>query len=72
MSTTNKDAYAWLINNHVHWTRTGENLIMVWTSGYKCADHYTIERVLMKSGMRMIGEAWDPICGKTSATYRHN
>lgn len=68
---TNQDAYTWLSTNNCHWDRKSSNEIIVWTSGYKCAEHYEIAEVLACAKMRMISEDFDKYCGKTKAVYKH-
>lgn len=60
-----------LTTNHVHWDRKDTNHIVVWTSGYKTANHTSIETFLMQAGMRMVSEDYDTVCGKTRAIYKH-
>jgi hypothetical protein len=72
---TNQEAYQYLIDINVQWSRKDKNTIYVCTSGYKTHgpnSHYGIEEVLMKAGMRMISEEFDSLCGKTTAYYKHN
>lgn len=68
---SNKKAYEVLIKNHVHWDRKDKNHIVVWTSGYITADCHTIEKFLMKAGMRAVDQKFDSMCGKTKTTFKH-
>lgn len=68
---TNKQAYDALINSGLQWGRHDANHIYVWTQGYKCAEHYEVEKLLSRAGMRMLTEEFDKYCGQTRAVYRH-
>lgn len=68
---TNEQAYDAMTAKNVFWNRMDANHIVVWTAGYKTANHMNIESFLMQSGMSMISEDFDEVCGKTKAVYRH-
>lgn len=69
---TNQEAYKQLTDRHVHWDRKDSNHIIVWTSGYKTADHRNIAKFLLQAKMVLVNEEFDNICGKTKGIFKHS
>ena len=67
----NQEAYQVLEDNSVFWGRIDENTIYVYTSGYKTAECYEIEKFLMKAKMFCLEMRFDRHCGQTKSVYRH-
>ena len=68
---TNKQAYQALTAANVHWDRKDAKHIVVFTSGYKCANCHNIEKYLMQAGMRIVSQEFDRMSGKTFSVYKH-
>ena len=60
--------YSQLDENNVHWGRTNDNTLFVWTSGYKTANHIYIQEFAQACGLRCMKENYDSLCGKTIST----
>lgn len=67
---TTQEYYQALNDNYVHWDRRDEDHIVVWTSGYRTAECYEIERFLMKGKFFALSMDFDSLCGKTKTVYK--